>query len=94
MDYKGAKDLLEYIFGKEEYLKLFISDYKYKIDYEIKTDYKKKGQIEDMLKKEDTVKGIVERVAENKVFEIVKANVKLDEKELSIEEFNKMFANE
>ncbi len=50
--------------------------------------------VKDMLKKEDTVKGIVERVAENKVFEIVKANVKLDEKELSIEEFNKMFANE
>ncbi len=47
----------------------------------------------DMLKKEDTVKGIVERVAENKVFEIVKSNVKLDTKEVTIEEFNKMFEN-
>ncbi len=47
----------------------------------------------DMLKKEDTVKGIVERVSENKVFDIVKNNVKLDTKEVSIEEFNKMFEN-
>ena len=47
----------------------------------------------DMLKKEDTVKGIVERVAENKVFEIVKNSVKLDTKEVTIEEFNKLFEN-
>lgn len=47
----------------------------------------------DMLKKEETVKGIIERVAENKVFEIVKSNVKLDIKEVSIEDFNKMFEN-
>jgi len=47
----------------------------------------------DMLKKEETVKGIVERVAENKVFEIVKNNVKLDVKEVSIDDFNKMFEN-
>jgi trigger factor len=47
----------------------------------------------DMLKKEETVKGIVERVAENKVFEIVKNSVKLDTKEVTIEEFNKMFEN-
>lgn len=47
----------------------------------------------DMLKKEETVKGIVERVAENKVFEVIKNNVKLDTKEVSIEEFNKMFEN-
>ncbi len=47
----------------------------------------------DMLKKEETLKGIVERVAENKVFEIVKNNVKLDVKEVSIDDFNKMFEN-
>jgi len=47
----------------------------------------------DMLKKEDTVKGIVERVSENKVFDIVKNSVKLDTKEVTIEEFNKMFEN-
>lgn len=47
----------------------------------------------DMLKKEDTVKSIVERVAENKVFEIVKNSVSLDKTEVTIEEFNKMFEN-
>jgi len=47
----------------------------------------------EVLKKEETVKGIVERVAENKVFEIVKNSVKLDTKEVTIEEFNKMFEN-
>lgn len=47
----------------------------------------------DMLKKEETVKGIVERVAENKVFEVIKNSTKLDTKEVSIEEFNKMFEN-
>jgi trigger factor len=45
----------------------------------------------DMLKKEETYKSIVEKVAENKVFEAVKSSVKLDIKEVSIEEFNKMF---
>jgi len=45
----------------------------------------------DMLKKEETYKGIVEKVIENKVFEAVKSTVKLDIKEVSIEEFNKMF---
>jgi hypothetical protein len=48
---------------------------------------------EDMLKKEETLKNIIEKVAENKVFEIVKNAVKLDTKEVSIEEFNKMFEN-
>lgn len=47
----------------------------------------------DMLKKEDTVKGIFEKVYESKVVEIVKNNIKLDVKELTIEEFNKMFEN-
>ena len=47
----------------------------------------------DMLKKEETLKNIIEKVAENKVFDIVKNAVKLDSKEVSIEEFNKMFEN-
>jgi len=47
----------------------------------------------DMLKKEDTVKGIVERVAENKIFEIIKKGVSLDIKDVTIEEFNKIFEN-
>lgn len=47
----------------------------------------------DILKKEDTLKNIVEKVAEVKIFDAVKALVKLDKKEVSIEEFNKMFEN-
>lgn len=46
---------------------------------------------QDLLKKEDTVKNIVEKVAENKVLEIIKGAVKIDTKEISIEDFNKMF---
>ena len=47
--------------------------------------------VKDMLKKEDTLKGIVDKVAENKVLGIIKNAVKIDTKEVSIEEFNKMF---
>ena len=47
----------------------------------------------DMLKKEETLKGIVEKVAESKVFAVVKTAVKLDEKEITIEKFNEMFGN-
>jgi len=56
------------------------------MDEEMISNYAK-----DMLKKEETYKGIVEKVIENKVFEAVKSTVKLDIKEVSIEEFNKMF---
>jgi len=56
------------------------------IDDEIIANYAK-----DMMKKEDTVKNIVERVVEQKVFAAVKDAVKLDTKEITIEEFNKMF---
>lgn len=45
----------------------------------------------DMLKKEDTLKSIIDRVAENKILASVKAAVKLTEKEISIEDFNKLF---
>ncbi len=48
---------------------------------------------QDILKKEDTRKNIVERVAEVKIFDAVKSMVKLDKKEISIDEFNKMFEN-
>ncbi len=47
--------------------------------------------VQDMLKKEDTLRSIIDRVYENKVFDIIKNTVKLDTKEVSIEEFNKMF---
>jgi trigger factor len=47
--------------------------------------------VADMLKKEETLKNIIDKVAENKVLEIIKSSVKVDTKEVSIEEFNKMF---
>jgi trigger factor len=58
------------------------------MDDEIIANYAK-----DILKKEETAKSIIERVVENKVFEVVKNAVKLDTKEISIEDFNKMFEN-
>ena len=45
----------------------------------------------DMFKNEEQFRNIIDRVAENKVIDIVKNTVKLDTKEVSIEEFNKMF---
>jgi trigger factor len=45
----------------------------------------------NMLKKEETVRNFANKVAEDKVFSLVKDKVKLVEKEVSIEEFNKMF---
>ncbi len=56
------------------------------MDDEIIANYAK-----DMLKKEDTLKNIIEKVAEEKVFAAVKATVKLETKEVSVDEFNKMF---
>ncbi|MDD4991469.1 MAG: trigger factor [Paludibacter sp.] len=56
------------------------------MDDEIIANYAK-----DMMKKEDTLKNMIDKVAEEKVFAIVKEAVKLDNKEVSIEEFNKMF---
>jgi trigger factor len=45
----------------------------------------------DMMKKEETLKSMIERVTEEKIFAVVKEAVKIDSKEVSIEEFNKMF---
>ncbi len=56
------------------------------MDDEIIANYAK-----DMLKKEDTLKNIVDKVAEEKVFAVVKEAVELETKEVSIDEFNKMF---
>jgi trigger factor len=47
--------------------------------------------VKDMFKNEEQLRNIIDRVAENKVIDIVKNTVKLDTKEVSIEEFNKMF---
>ena len=46
---------------------------------------------QDMLKKEDTIKNIIDKVTEDKVLEAVKKAVKLNKKEISIEDFNKLF---
>lgn len=45
----------------------------------------------EMLKKEDQLRGIVERVSENKVFDALKAAVKLETKAISYKEFGKLF---
>lgn len=45
----------------------------------------------DMLKKEDQVRGIVERVVENKIYDAVKGVVKVETKEISHEDFGKLF---
>lgn len=47
---------------------------------------------QEMLKKEDQLRGIVERVAENKIFEALKGVAKIEEKEISHEDFGKLFA--
>lgn len=48
---------------------------------------------QEMLKKEDQLRGIVERVAENKIYEALKSVVKLEEKSISQEDFGKLFNN-
>lgn len=56
------------------------------LDEEIITNYAK-----DIMKKEETLKNIIDKVAENKVIDAVKNLVKLENKEVSIDDFNKMF---
>lgn len=45
---------------------------------------------QDMLKDENAIKNIMENVVQEKVVEIIKSSVKLDEKEIAIDDFNKM----
>jgi trigger factor len=47
--------------------------------------------VQEMLQNENQLNAIIDRVTENKVVDIIKEAVKLDVKEVSIEEFNKMF---
>jgi len=56
------------------------------MDDEIIANYAK-----DMMKKEDTLKSMIDKVAEEKVFATIKEAVKLENKEISIEDFNKLF---
>ena len=46
---------------------------------------------QEMLKNENQLRGIVERVVEDKIFEAVKAIVKVEPKTVSQEEFDKLF---
>ncbi len=46
---------------------------------------------QEMLKQDNQVRGIVERVVENKIFAIIKNNVTLNETPISVEDFNKLF---
>lgn len=47
---------------------------------------------EQMLKDEKQLRGIVERVAENKIYEALKSIAKIEEKEISHADFGKLFA--
>lgn len=47
----------------------------------------------DMLKKEETLRSMVDKAQEEKIFAALKGLVKLEMKEISIDEFNKMFEN-
>lgn len=47
---------------------------------------------QEMLKKEDQLRGIVERVAENKIYDALRAVVKVEEQAISHEDFGKLFA--
>jgi trigger factor len=47
----------------------------------------------DMLKKRETVDGLVNRVVESKLTAALKKDVKLKKKKVSVEEFNKLFEN-
>ena len=47
---------------------------------------------QEMLKKEDQLRGIVERVAENKIYDALRGVAKVEEKAISHEDFGKLFA--
>jgi trigger factor len=46
---------------------------------------------QEMLKNENQLRGIVERVVENKIYEALKGIVKIESKKVSHEEFGKLF---
>ncbi len=47
--------------------------------------------VHEMLKREEGLRNIIDKLTEEKMFEAVKKSVKLTPKEVSMEEFNKMF---
>ena len=46
----------------------------------------------EMLKKEEQLRGIVERVAENKIYEAIKGVAKVEDKAISHADFGKLFS--
>ncbi len=48
------------------------------------------GYVKDMLKDEKSIRSMMDGALDEKVFAVIKESVKLDEKAISIEEFNKM----
>jgi len=56
------------------------------MDDEIIANYAK-----DMMKKEETARNVMDKVAEEKILAVIKAEVKLENKEITMEDFNKMF---
>ena len=46
---------------------------------------------QETLKNEDQVRGIVDRVQENKIYEALKGVVKLETKEITYDDFGKLF---
>jgi trigger factor len=51
------------------------------------------GFVEDMLKKEDTRHNIYDNALENKVIAAIKEQISLENKKVSLEDFNKLFEN-
>ena len=47
--------------------------------------------VKDMMRKEETVRNFIDRAAEEKVLAVIRQKMNLDKKEISIEDFNKMF---
>ena len=56
------------------------------IDDQMLTNY-----ANEMLKNEDQLRNIVERVAENKIYEALKGIAKIEQKKISHEDFGKLF---
>ncbi|MDD4514905.1 trigger factor [Massilibacteroides sp.] len=50
------------------------------------------GYVKDMLKNKQTLQNIIDRVVEEKLSEVLKGMVKLEVKEVTVEEFNKLFS--
>ncbi|MDD2438205.1 MAG: trigger factor [Massilibacteroides sp.] len=49
------------------------------------------GYVKDMLKNKETLQNIIDRVIETKLGDVLKGLVKLEVKELTVDEFNKLF---